>query len=102
MFARVQDMRPCPGVRIEDMGHKMGCNGVDNGKLWFDSAWKELSLSSQFHCTPLLVLNLLHPGDPEQNLSLFLFMCGQRKCARHHLRWLRQGSLPFCELPVDP
>lgn len=31
-----QDMRACPGVRIEDMGHKMGCNGVDNGKLWFD------------------------------------------------------------------
>jgi hypothetical protein len=29
-------MRPCRGVRIEDMGHKMGCNGVDNGKLWFD------------------------------------------------------------------
>jgi hypothetical protein len=31
-----QDMSICPGVRIEDMGHKMGCNGVDNGKLWFD------------------------------------------------------------------
>lgn len=29
-------MTPCPGVRVEDMGHKMGCNGVDNGKLWFD------------------------------------------------------------------
>lgn len=29
-------MRPCSGVRIEDMGHKMGCNGVDNGKLWFE------------------------------------------------------------------
>ena len=26
-----------PGVRIEDMGYKMGCNGVDNGKLWFDN-----------------------------------------------------------------
>ena len=25
-----------PDVRVEDMGHKMGCNGVDNGKLWFD------------------------------------------------------------------
>lgn len=25
-----------PNVRVEDMGHKMGCNGVDNGKLWFD------------------------------------------------------------------
>ncbi len=36
----VQDMSVVPGVRIEDMGHKMGCNGVDNGKLWFD---RELS-----------------------------------------------------------
>lgn len=25
------------GVKIEDMGVKMGCNGVDNGKLWFDN-----------------------------------------------------------------
>lgn len=27
---------PLPGVRIEDTGHKMGLNGVDNGQLWFD------------------------------------------------------------------
>ena len=26
-----------PNVRIEDSGHKMGLNGVDNGRLWFDS-----------------------------------------------------------------
>ena len=26
----------CPGVRVEDMGHKIGVNGVDNGKLWFN------------------------------------------------------------------
>ncbi|KAI9104450.1 acyl-CoA dehydrogenase/oxidase [Phlyctochytrium arcticum] len=25
------------GVRIEDMGYKMGANGVDNAKLWFDN-----------------------------------------------------------------
>lgn len=25
-----------PGVRIEDNGYKMGLNGVDNGRLWFD------------------------------------------------------------------
>ncbi|KAH9276410.1 hypothetical protein BASA83_001103 [Batrachochytrium salamandrivorans] len=24
------------GVRVEEMGVKMGCNGVDNGKIWFD------------------------------------------------------------------
>jgi acyl-CoA oxidase len=28
--------KPAPGVRIEDDGLKMGLNGVDNGKLWFD------------------------------------------------------------------
>ncbi len=27
---RNQDSSICQGVRIEDMGHKMGCNGVDN------------------------------------------------------------------------
>ncbi len=27
---------PRPGVRIEDSGEKMGLNGVDNGRLWFD------------------------------------------------------------------
>eukprot|EP00184_Porphyridium_aerugineum_P008182 CAMPEP_0184692714 /NCGR_PEP_ID=MMETSP0313-20130426/1075_1 /TAXON_ID=2792 /ORGANISM="Porphyridium aerugineum, Strain SAG 1380-2" /LENGTH=773 /DNA_ID=CAMNT_0027150563 /DNA_START=171 /DNA_END=2492 /DNA_ORIENTATION=- len=29
-------MMPMPGVKIMDMGSKMGCNGVDNGKLAFD------------------------------------------------------------------
>ena len=27
---------PLPGVRIEDDGAKIGLNGVDNGRLWFD------------------------------------------------------------------
>ncbi len=31
-----KDGEPCPGVRIEDDGAKMGLNGVDNGRLWFD------------------------------------------------------------------
>lgn len=26
-----------PGVRIEDCGHKLGLNGVDNGRIWFDN-----------------------------------------------------------------
>lgn len=29
---RNPDHSICKNVRIEDMGHKMGCNGVDNGK----------------------------------------------------------------------
>lgn len=26
-----------PGVRIKDVGHKIGMNGLDNGRIWFDS-----------------------------------------------------------------
>ena len=33
---RNQDGELMPGVRIEDCGYKMGLNGVDNGRLWFD------------------------------------------------------------------
>jgi hypothetical protein len=29
--------RIMPGVRIKDMGPKMGLNGVDNGQIWFDN-----------------------------------------------------------------
>lgn len=30
VLCRNPDLTVCPGVRVEDMGHKMGCNGVDN------------------------------------------------------------------------
>ena len=32
---RDDQMKPCAGVQIEDMGWKIGMNGVDNGKLAF-------------------------------------------------------------------
>ena len=33
---RDKDMKPSKGVMIEDMGVKMGLNGVDNGRLMFN------------------------------------------------------------------
>ncbi len=33
---RGADGQPLPGVRTADSGHKMGLNGVDNGRLWFE------------------------------------------------------------------
>ncbi|WGY02563.1 acyl-CoA dehydrogenase [Nocardioides sp. QY071] len=33
---RDEDGATLPGVRIEDDGPKMGLNGVDNGRIWFD------------------------------------------------------------------
>ena len=37
-IVRVRDdnMKPCPGVTIEDMGFKLGLNGIDNAKLKFN------------------------------------------------------------------
>lgn len=34
---RTEDGGPVPGVRTGDSGHKMGLNGVDNGRLWFEN-----------------------------------------------------------------
>lgn len=28
--------KECSGIRIADCGHKIGLNGVDNGRIWFD------------------------------------------------------------------
>ena len=32
---RDEKMKPCKGVMIEDMGWKIGLNGIDNGRLSF-------------------------------------------------------------------
>ncbi|CAG9460846.1 unnamed protein product [Pedinophyceae sp. YPF-701] len=34
---REEDLTVRRGVTIQDMGHKFGCNGVDNGRLWFEN-----------------------------------------------------------------
>jgi acyl-CoA oxidase len=31
-----EDGEVLPGIRIEDCGRKLGLNGVDNGRIWFD------------------------------------------------------------------
>ncbi|MCL4124637.1 UNVERIFIED_CONTAM: hypothetical protein GTU68_029984 [Idotea baltica] len=39
ILVRIRDnnLKVMPNVRVEDMGHKMGLNGVDNAKLLFDN-----------------------------------------------------------------
>ncbi|EON25586.1 acyl-CoA oxidase domain-containing protein [Nocardioides sp. CF8] len=44
-----EDGKVVAGVRIEDCGHKMGLNGVDNGRIWFDGVRiPRTSLLNQF------------------------------------------------------
>ncbi|OAY35337.1 acyl-coenzyme A oxidase 3, peroxisomal isoform X2 [Manihot esculenta] len=34
---RDADGNICPNIRVADCGHKIGLNGVDNGRIWFDN-----------------------------------------------------------------
>jgi len=34
---RDQDGSICPNIRIADCGHKIGLNGVDNGRIWYNT-----------------------------------------------------------------
>lgn len=34
---RDADGNVCPNIRIADCGHKIGLNGVDNGRIWFNN-----------------------------------------------------------------
>lgn len=36
VWLRDGEGKPLPGIRIEDCGPKLGLNGVDNGRIWFD------------------------------------------------------------------
>ncbi|KAJ4975742.1 hypothetical protein NE237_000848 [Protea cynaroides] len=38
-IAQIRDLdgNMCPNIRIADCGHKIGLNGVDNGRIWFDN-----------------------------------------------------------------
>ena len=36
---RNDDMTPCKGVIISDLGEKLGQNGVDNGIMQFKYVW---------------------------------------------------------------
>ena len=36
MPIRDEQGQPLPGIRLEDNGEKLGLNGVDNGRIWFD------------------------------------------------------------------
>merc|ERR1712203_393222 len=58
---RDNDLKTIPGVTIEDMGYKMGLNGVDNAKLSFDNVrvprtallnrYSDVSEEGKFHST---------------------------------------------------
>ena len=82
--------RVATGVRIEDNGPKMGLNGVDNGRIWFDDVRVPLdnlldryasvapdgtysspipTVSARFGAPPL-GLAFLYPSHAAENVAL--------------------------------
>ncbi|KAK1275556.1 Acyl-coenzyme A oxidase 3, peroxisomal [Acorus gramineus] len=63
----------CPNIRIADCGHKIGLNGVDNGRIWFDylRVPRENLLNSVADVTPdgQYVSAI---KDPDQRFAAFL------------------------------
>jgi len=63
-------MLPAPGVTIDDMGHKMGCNGVDNAKLAFHG---------EFSC--FATAHHARSKHKNSNLTFILFLLLSCRCA---------------------
>ncbi|KAK3184048.1 hypothetical protein Dsin_031334 [Dipteronia sinensis] len=70
---RDADGNVCPNIRIADCGHKIGLNGVDNGRIWFDNVRipRENLLNSVADVTPDGKY-LSSIKDPDQRFAAFL------------------------------
>ncbi|KAL6330106.1 hypothetical protein AAG906_040025 [Vitis piasezkii] len=70
---RDADGNICPNVRVADCGHKIGLNGVDNGRIWFDNVRipRENLLNSVADVSPDgQYLSAIK--DPDQRFAAFL------------------------------
>ncbi|KAI3989340.1 hypothetical protein MKX01_026923 [Papaver californicum] len=70
---RAADGNVCPNIRVADCGHKIGLNGVDNGRIWFDNVRipRENFLNSVADVSPNgQYLSAIK--DPDQRFAAFL------------------------------
>src|SRR4051794_8857434 len=86
---RYDDGNPVRGVRIEDCGAKLGLDGVDNGRLWFDHVRvpRENLLDRYAHVSP----DGVYTSDIENPTRRFFTMLGT----------LIQGRAITCGAPIS-
>ncbi|KAI3985167.1 hypothetical protein MKX01_018794 [Papaver californicum] len=70
---RDADGNVCPNIQVADCGHKIGLNGVDNGRIWFDNVRipRENLLNSVADVSPDGQY-LSSIKDPDQRFAAFL------------------------------
>ena len=73
---RGDELEPVEGVTVEDMGHKMGLNGVDNAKLTFDNV----------RVPRVNLLNKFSDITPEGEFVTTIKQVGVLKVPNGHLR----------------
>jgi acyl-CoA oxidase len=60
-------MKPCTGVYIEEMGHKIGLNGVDNARLIFRNVkvprWAMLNSLAQVNDKGEFICDIKKPSN---------------------------------------
>ncbi|MFQ5399989.1 MAG: acyl-CoA dehydrogenase [Anaerolineae bacterium] len=72
--------KPLPGVRIEDNGLKLGLNGVDNGRLWFEHVRipRENMLNRFADVTPDGEYTSSIPGESRRFFTMLSTLIGGR------------------------